>query len=188
MISRIVGLDTASEIWSTLDWIYVATSKSRLLELRTEIQSLKKDGLTVDEYVLKLKTLVDKLSSIGEPVSNRDQLINLFQGLGAEYNSFVTSINSRVDLPTVEEVHSLLLSYDLRLQTQNTPVSDHLNLVQANMTTFFSQQEKSEISSKSFPAPFTYIHTRKFPIPAIHFPTKSSWKTTKPGAPTKMAI
>ena len=54
MISRIVGLDTASEIWSTLDWTYVATSKSRLLELRTEIQSLKKDGLTVDEYVLNV--------------------------------------------------------------------------------------------------------------------------------------
>ena len=51
-------------------------------------------------------------------MSNRERLIYLFQGLGVEYNSFVISINSRVDLPTIEEVNSLMLSYDLQLQRQ----------------------------------------------------------------------
>ncbi|KAL6340457.1 hypothetical protein AAG906_006121 [Vitis piasezkii] len=84
MINRIVGLTTAFSIWNTLEWIY----------LRIEIQSIK-EGLIVHENVFKLKTLSDKLGYISEPVSNRDQLIYLFQGLGVEYNPFITSINSR---------------------------------------------------------------------------------------------
>ncbi|KAL6315177.1 hypothetical protein AAG906_037409 [Vitis piasezkii] len=95
-----------------------------LLELRTEIQSIKKEGLLVDEYVLKLKTLTNKLGSIGEPVTNKDQLIYLFQGLRVECNSFVTSVKSRLDQPIVEKVHSL----------QNTSASDKLNLVPTKLS------------------------------------------------------
>ena len=82
------------------------------MELCTEIQSIKKDGLI---YVLKLKNIANKFSSIGEPVLDKDQLIYLSQGLGAEYNPFVTSFNDISNQPTIEEVHSLLLSFDLIL-------------------------------------------------------------------------
>ena len=93
------------------------------MELCTEIQSIKKDGLI---YVLKLKNIANKLASIGEPVSDRDQLIYLFQGLGAEYNPFETSFNARFDQPIIEEVHSLLLSFNLILQRQN--IVEQLNV------------------------------------------------------------
>ena len=86
------------------------------------------------EYILKLKTLANKLGSIGEPVSNRDQLIYLFQGLRVECYSFVTSVNSRLDQPIVKELHSLPISYDLQLQRQNTSASDKLNLVPTKLS------------------------------------------------------
>ena len=96
------------------------------MELCTEIQSIKKDGLI---YVLKLKNIANKFASIGEPVSDRDQLIYLFQGLGAEYNPFETSFNARFDQPIIEKVRSLLLSFNVILQRQN--VVEQLNV---NMT------------------------------------------------------
>lgn len=105
-----------------------------LLELRTKIQSIKKEGFLAYEYILKLKTLANKLGSIGEPVSNRDQLIYLFQGLRVECYSFVTSVNSRLDQPIVKELHSLPISYDLQLQRQNTSASDKLNLVPTKLS------------------------------------------------------
>ena len=112
MLNRITELTTTLKIWNTLERTYVVASHSRVLELCTEIQSIKKDGLI---YVLKLKNIANKLASIGEPVSDRDQLIYLFQGLGAEYNPFETSFNARFDQPIIEVVHSLLLSFNLRL-------------------------------------------------------------------------
>ena len=126
MLNRITELTTTLKIWNTLERTYVVASHSRVLELCTEIQSIKKDGLI---YVLKLKNIANKLASIGEPVSDRDQLIYLFQGLGAEYNPFETSFNARFDQPIIEKVRSLLLSFNVILQRQN--VVEQLNV---NMT------------------------------------------------------
>ena len=126
MLNRIVRLTTTLEIWNTLERTYVATSHSCVLELHTKIQSIKKDGLTTNEYVFKLKNIADKLAFISEPVLDRDQLIYPFQGLGVEYNPFVTSFNARSDQSTIEEVHSLFLSFDLILQRQN--VVEQLNV------------------------------------------------------------
>ena len=115
MLNKIIGLTTTLKIWNTLERTYVVASHSRVLELCTEIQSIKKDGLVVDEYVLKLKNIANKLASIGEPVSDWDQLIYLFQGLGVEYNPFETSFNARFDQPIIEKVRSLLLSFNVIL-------------------------------------------------------------------------
>ena len=43
------------------------------------------------EYILKLKNLADSLAVIGEPVSDRDQILQLLGGLGANYNSIVAT-------------------------------------------------------------------------------------------------
>ncbi|WKA09033.1 hypothetical protein VitviT2T_026711 [Vitis vinifera] len=116
MLSKIVGLTIASWRFGTLSREPILQHFTLfVLELRTEIQSIKKDGLIPDEYVVKVKNVVDKLGSIGKPVLDKDQLIYLFQGLGAEYNPFVTSFNDISNQPTIEEVHSLLLSFDLIL-------------------------------------------------------------------------
>ena len=40
----------------------------------------------------------------------------MFNGLDFEYTPFVTSINARPDMPSIEEVHSLFLSYEFRLE------------------------------------------------------------------------
>ena len=136
MLNKIAKLTITSTIWNTLERTYVATSHSHVLELRTEIQSIKKDALIIDKYVFKLKSIADKLVSIGEPVLNRDQLISIFQGLGCKYNPFVTSLNAIFDQPTIKEIHSFLLSFGLKLQRQNVVEQMNVNMDQANLVAF----------------------------------------------------
>ena len=93
---------------------------AQVTELRTKLQTLKKDGLSTSEYIQRLKSICNSLAAIGEPVSEKDHLIYLFNGLDREYNSFVTSIQNRSDQPTIEQIRSLLLSYDFRLEQQNS--------------------------------------------------------------------
>ena len=71
------------------------------------------------DYIQKLKGLCSNLATIGEPVSRNDHLIYMFNGLDYEYNPFVTAINARPDMPSIEEVHSLFLSYEFRLEQQH---------------------------------------------------------------------
>ena len=59
------------------------------------------------EYIMKLKTFSDNVAAIVEPISEQDQIMNLFPGLGAEYNVVVTSINARDNKLSLEVVHHL---------------------------------------------------------------------------------
>ena len=82
----------------------------------TKLQTLRKDGLSVGEYIQKLKSICNSLATIGELVFEKDHLIYLFSGLDREYNPSVTSIQNRSNQPTIEQIHSLLSSYDFRLE------------------------------------------------------------------------
>ena len=50
--------------------------------------------MTAMEYIQKLKALCNTLASIGEPVSHKNHLFDMFNDLGKEYNASVTSINN----------------------------------------------------------------------------------------------
>ena len=70
------------------------------------------------EYLKKFKNICNTIGAVDEPVSYKDHLLYLFGGLGREYNSFVTFITSRANNPSIEEVHSLLLISEFRLDQQ----------------------------------------------------------------------
>ena len=46
--------------------------------------------------------------------------MNLLVGLGADYNTAVTSINARDNQLSIEVVHSLLLSFEHHLESRNS--------------------------------------------------------------------
>ena len=126
-----MGYNFAYEIWSALDQIYASSSMAWVSEINTQLQNLKKEGMTAMDYIQKLKTLCNTLTSIGETVSRKDHLFYMVNGLDKEYNLFVASINNRPNLPSIEEIHSLFLSYEFFLEQQHAIPS--LNNVQANV-------------------------------------------------------
>ena len=56
------------------------------------------------DYLMKIKGIADSLGAIGELVSKQDHIMNLFVGLGVDYNTFVTAINTRADRISLETV------------------------------------------------------------------------------------
>ena len=119
MITKIMCFDTTTNIRSALQQIFAASAMSCITELRMKLQLTKKKGLTAMEYIQRFTSICNNLVVIEEPVSRKDYLIYFFGGLDKKYNPFVTSINNRPDQPSVEEIHSQLLSYEYRLEQQN---------------------------------------------------------------------
>ena len=142
IMAQIVGYSTAMEIWNALNQIYFVSSMVWVTEIHTKLQKLKKDGLSIGEYIQKLKSICNSLVAIGKPISGKDYLIYLFSGLDREYNPFVTSIQNRSNQPTIEQIHSQLLSYDFRLLQQN---SVSLNFAQVHMAHLNKKPYKSTI-------------------------------------------
>ncbi|KAL6322818.1 hypothetical protein AAG906_020818 [Vitis piasezkii] len=85
------------------------------------------------EYLLKIKSIVDNLVAIGENITKQDRILYLLAGLGAEYNSFIISVTSGHEPLSLEEIHSMLLTHENRLEQQH--ITEETNLLQANIAT-----------------------------------------------------
>lgn len=51
--------------WKALDDMFSLSENSRILDLRTQLQTQHKDGLSVNDYIMKACTLSYHLVSIG---------------------------------------------------------------------------------------------------------------------------
>lgn len=85
------------------------------------------------EYILKAKNLVDYLAAMGEPITERDQILKLLRGLGTNYNSIVALLTTCEDDISVHLEHSILLTHKQRLCFQNSRAKN--DVIAANITT-----------------------------------------------------
>ncbi|RVW57741.1 hypothetical protein CK203_116248 [Vitis vinifera] len=130
---EIIAYQTSNTTWVALEKIFSASSKARIMQLRLAFQTTRKGSLPIMEYILKMKIITDSLAAIGEPVAERDQILQLLASLGADYNSIVASLTAREDDLTLHSVHSILLSHEQRLHFQNSTTEDEV--ISAHITT-----------------------------------------------------
>ena len=63
----------------------------------------------MNDYLLKIKSLVDQLASLGHVLTIKDQIGAILDGLSYDYDTFIVLMNSRNDPYKVVEIESLLL-------------------------------------------------------------------------------
>ncbi|KAL5820728.1 hypothetical protein ACOSQ3_022610 [Xanthoceras sorbifolium] len=137
--SYIVSCGTAYEIWEALSKHFESTSTARILGLRSQLTNLKKEGVTIGQYLFQFKEVTDKFAAIGEPLSYKGHLGYVLEGLGFEYYAFVTSIKNKVDRPSIEDVESLMLSHESCLSKRY--IVEQLNFSQANLSSYHGNKK-----------------------------------------------
>lgn len=144
IMGQIIGYQTSHEAWFALEKIFSASSKAQVMQLRLQFQTTKKGSLSMLDYILKLKNMVDNLVAIRESVHNRDHILQLLGGLGVEYNSIMVSLTAREDEVSLHTTHSILLTYEQHLIFQN---SIEGNVISVNLTTMSSYHHKNKRNS-----------------------------------------
>lgn len=91
-------------------------SNANILHYKNELQNLKKLGLSMTEYLMKFKSLVDNLSFANDVVFERDQILQILNGLGYEFSPIMMTIMARLSNYFVDEVFSLLLTIKKSLE------------------------------------------------------------------------
>uniref|UniRef100_A0A803Q9W1 Integrase catalytic domain-containing protein n=1 Tax=Cannabis sativa TaxID=3483 RepID=A0A803Q9W1_CANSA len=129
LLTRMVGCNSAQQIWSTLEKHFTLQVSSKILEFRTKLQNLRKGTLSLNDYLLKVKQTVDLLASVGEVLSDRDHVAAIFKGLPSEYDTFVISTNTRTEQYTVGEIEALLLASESRIEKSGKEIDLSANLV-----------------------------------------------------------
>ncbi|KAF7834776.1 Retrovirus-related Pol polyprotein from transposon RE1 [Senna tora] len=100
---------------------FAAHIGAKVHQYKLELRNMKKGTRTMQEYLLRIKALVDAVISVGSVVSAQEHIDTILFGLCGEYDAFVTRIRSRRDVYYVFEIESLLLAQEARIE-QNRPV------------------------------------------------------------------
>ena len=72
VFSLLVGITSSREVWNTLEQRFTSTSRANILNLKLELQGIKKGNASVNSFLQKIKVARDKLLAVGVAVDNEE--------------------------------------------------------------------------------------------------------------------
>ncbi|MCO5578265.1 hypothetical protein L7F22_032104 [Adiantum nelumboides] len=97
------------DVWDNLIAFNATNTRARKIQLKNELNIIRKGDLSVKDYTLKIKALCESLSSIGVVLDDDDKVEACLRGLGNAYKQFKTSIRTQENIPHSLELSSLLV-------------------------------------------------------------------------------
>ncbi|KAH9666463.1 hypothetical protein KPL70_020649 [Citrus sinensis] len=140
VMSGIVGVENAQQIWSSLEDQLLPMTKEKEVHLMDRLATLKKGSLSVEEYVRKYKHICDCLATINKPVNDLDKVFGLARGLGYRYQDFKLAQLSKPPYPSFKQFVMALENHEQTLINFEEEKKNTINLAQA----FFSQRGKGK--------------------------------------------
>ena len=84
--------------------MFTAHSQARTMNIHYQLSTLKKGDSSIADYFHKFTGLVDTLAAIDQPLKQEEQISFLLAGLGSKYESFITIVQMRTDLISIESL------------------------------------------------------------------------------------
>ncbi|KAL5764684.1 hypothetical protein ACOSQ2_017278 [Xanthoceras sorbifolium] len=132
IIGQVTGCTTAHEVWTTLEKLYSQQSKSRILQLRSQLQTTKKGAMNMTDYIIKMKGISDCLTAAGQFMTKQDLVLSILSGLRVEYDLVVIYLTVRQDQINLSEAQFLLLTQEQHLEQLNAAASIDLSSASAH--------------------------------------------------------
>lgn len=117
-VSHAVGCTTSSTLWESLEKMFAAQVHARIMQVHFQLATSKNDNSSISDYFHKLKTLSDTLAAYGQPLNGFEAVFFLLAGLGSKFDPLVTSITTRVDPISRDDIYGLLLAHEMGLEQQ----------------------------------------------------------------------
>lgn len=148
-----VGISTSREVWAALERHYASKSRARIMQLRRELQTIRKGSQTMQHYFLKAKQLADSLASSGHPIETSDLQQIILAGLDSAYDAIVTTLTTTVTDSSMDDFYAHLLAFDMRVEAQIIALQQ--NPV-ANVATQQRNSSSKSYSNQFSPQPRSY--------------------------------
>ena len=95
ILGHVIHCSSSYELWSILNHLSVTRFRARLLQLRMQLQSLKKGDMAILDYLAKLENLADQCATAGYVMEEDVLVMYALTGLGSDYDPILCSITIR---------------------------------------------------------------------------------------------
>ncbi|GAU51857.1 hypothetical protein TSUD_416410 [Trifolium subterraneum] len=146
--TQLLHCETSKQLWEEAQSLAGAHTRSQITYLKSEFHSTRKGEMKMEDYLIKMKNLADKLKLAGNPVSNFDLIIQTLNGLDAEYNPVVVKLSDQTTLSWVD-LQAQLLTFESRIEQLNSLTNLTLNAI-ANVANKSDQRGNKFHSNKNW--------------------------------------
>jgi histone deacetylase 1/2 len=109
VLPRTINCRHSFQVWEQIHKYFHTHLKAKVRQLRSEQKTVKKGTKSITEFVLRIRAFADTLLSIGDSVTEQDQIHSVLEGLPEEYNPFVMMIYGRPDSLSLLDLEGLLV-------------------------------------------------------------------------------
>lgn len=120
MLGHVSRCTHSFQIWKTFEDLFQSQSKARAMNLRFQLQIMKRGSLSIDAYFLQMRSVADGLISAGHNLSDDNLVLYILGGLGNEYDAVVVTLTSRGDISSLTEVQSILRIHEMSMAHSST--------------------------------------------------------------------
>ena len=99
-----IQCESSAEVWSAFESLYSRQNIAKSFQLKQQLRSVKKDSMSINDYILKIKTICHSLAAIGESLNDKDLLLVILNGLDHEYETVVSLITYQMDEIDLEKM------------------------------------------------------------------------------------
>jgi len=103
VLGQVIHCESTSEVWFFLENLYSQQTVARSFQLK-QLRFVKKNDLSVNDYLLKIKTIGHSLATIGDPISDQDLLMATLNGLGDDYDNVIGLTTYQMDEINIDKV------------------------------------------------------------------------------------
>ena len=116
-LNLVINCATSFDVWRTLERKFGVQSEARVLQLIYELNTIRKESLSVEDYCIKMKSIADKIASALSPITEKDLLLTILNGVGLGYCDIATFIiSSKMEF---DDAYALLLTHETRLEHEH---------------------------------------------------------------------
>jgi len=106
----VVEVTTSAELWSALQRMFSARSLARVTNLRVQLANLKKGNMSTPDYFAKMNAIKDELAVPSKGVCDEELVSYIVNGLGYDYNPFVSSVLGRSEPTSLSDLFAQLMA------------------------------------------------------------------------------
>ena len=183
LLTKMVGLETSAQIWHRLLTHYASHTRAMVKKFRMLLKTPKNDR-SISTYLNDIKKVANSLAAVGSPLSTVDHIDAILDGLFADFDGFITSVLSRSDPYSVDDLEALLLaqkaqfdkhklSHDTLLQVNTVSTPTPWQFKTQNKKKFHSYTPRGGHSTNSSGPSFSSSRTRP------SSPQPSPWTSVK---------
>ena len=93
VFAQVIGYKTARSTWEALDRAYTSQTNARYYQIKHYLFNIRKGSYSITEYMDRIRRLTDELSLIQQPMSDREIIGCVLDGLDLDYDVVVNTVH-----------------------------------------------------------------------------------------------